>query len=195
MIDERFIILGTILSFIGGASYLIDTIRGRVKPNRVTWLLWALAPLIAFAAELGEGVGIQSLLTFIVGFNPLCIFIASFINKKSVWKITRLDILCGSISILGIFLWYATKVGNIAIVFSILADAAAGIPTVIKSFNNPETESSTIYFLTSINAVITLLTIKEWNFARWGFPFYILCLCVSVFTIIRFRLGKRIRGN
>ena len=91
MISENFIFIGTILILIGGGSYLIDTLAGKAKPNRVTWLLWALAPLIAFAAEIKQGVGLQSLLTFVVGFNPLLIFLASFVNKKSFWRIKPLD--------------------------------------------------------------------------------------------------------
>ncbi|MDP2363456.1 MAG: hypothetical protein Q8M94_06755, partial [Ignavibacteria bacterium] len=70
MIDERYIFIGLALSFLGSVSYLLDTIKGKVKPNRVTWFLWALAPLIAFSAEVKQGVGMASLMTFMVGFNP-----------------------------------------------------------------------------------------------------------------------------
>jgi hypothetical protein len=56
MLDSHFVILGAILNVIGGLSYLIDTIKGKAKPNRVTWFLWALAPLIAFTAELKQGL-------------------------------------------------------------------------------------------------------------------------------------------
>ncbi len=74
MINENFVILGVVIGFIGSLSYLLSTIKGKTKPNRVTWFLWAIAPLIAFAAEIKEGVGIQSLMTFSVGFGPLLIF-------------------------------------------------------------------------------------------------------------------------
>lgn len=51
MLNENFVILGAVIFAIGSLSYLIDTLKGKVKPNRVTFFLWALAPLIAFAAE------------------------------------------------------------------------------------------------------------------------------------------------
>ena len=82
MLNPNFIILGVILQFVGGMSYLIDTVKGKIQPNKVSWLLWAIAPLVAFVAEIKQGVGIQSLATFIVGFVPLLVFIASF---RSVW--------------------------------------------------------------------------------------------------------------
>jgi len=55
---------------MGALSYLKDTIRGKIQPNKVSQLLWGVAPLIAFSAEISQGVRIQALTTFIVGFIP-----------------------------------------------------------------------------------------------------------------------------
>lgn len=99
MINENFVILGGIISGIGAIKYILDTIQGKIKPNRVTFFLLPLGPFIAFAAEIKQGVGIQSLLTFWVGFFPLLTFIATFFNKKSSWKLGTFDFLCGSLSL------------------------------------------------------------------------------------------------
>ena len=193
MLNENFVIVGVVIGFLGGLSYLIDTIKGRVKPNRVSYLLWALAPLIAFVAQLKEGVGIQSLLTFSVGFVPLSIFIASFFNKKSEWKLTRFDLVCGALSVAGLILWLITRIGIVAIIFSIAADALAGIPTVVKSYRFPETESAWPYFAASISAMFTLLTINQWSFAEYGFSLYILVLTLTISSLVQFKLGKTLQ--
>jgi hypothetical protein len=193
MINQNFVIIGAIIAAAGSLSYLIDTLKGRVKPNRVSFLLWSLAPLIAFFAEIKQGVGIQALMTFIVGFLPLTIFIASFVNKKAVWNLTGFDLICGTLSIIGLVFWYITKSGNIAIIFSILADALAAIPTVVKSFNYPETESAWPYFASTISAILTLLTVKVWNLANIGFPLYIVLITLVIFSLVQFKLGKQIR--
>jgi hypothetical protein len=36
MINQNFVILGAIIAAIGSLSYLIDTVKGKVKPNRVS---------------------------------------------------------------------------------------------------------------------------------------------------------------
>ncbi len=190
MINQNFVILGAIIAAIGSLSYLIDTVKGRVKPNRVSFLLWSLAPLIAFVAELKQGVGLQALMTFVVGFLPLTIFIASYFNKRAEWKLTRFDLTCGALSLIGLVLWYITKSGNVAIVFSILADGLAALPTVVKSFNFPETESGWPYFTSTISAAITLLTVKVWDLASVGFPFYILIVTLVISVLVQFKLGK-----
>ena len=96
---------------------------------------------MAFGAELHEGVGIQALMTFIVGFSPFLVFLASFVNKKSYWKITKFDVVCGALALLGLSLWLVTREGNAAIAFAIAGDTFAGIPTFKKAFTHPETES------------------------------------------------------
>lgn len=139
MINPNFVIFGAFIQFVGSFPYIKETLQGKVKPNRVSWLLWAIAPLIAAWAEIQQGVGILALTTFIVGFIPLIIFIASFVNKDSEWKLGRIDIICGVLSVVGLILWMITQVGNIAILFSLLADGLSAIPTLIKSFKYPET--------------------------------------------------------
>lgn len=191
MLDSKFVIISAALNLFGSTRYVIATLRGKTKPNRVTWFLWALAPLIAFSAELEKGVGIQSLMTFMVGFGPLLVLIASFVNRKSVWKLTRFDFACGGLSFIGLVLWFLTKEGNLAIALSIAADALAAIPTLVKSYKAPETENSSIFIFGSISAAITLLTIDEWTFAHWGFPAYIFLICLVLALLIRFRLGKK----
>lgn len=190
MLNPNFVLIGVFAQAVGGFSYLVDTVKGKIQPNRVSWFLWALAPMIAFAAEIKQGVGIQSLTTFIVGFVPLCIFIASFVNKKAEWKLRKLDFICGTLSLLGLILWYVTKVGNIAILFSILADGLAYIPTIVKSYHHPESENIKVYFLGLLNPVIALLTIKIWNFQTYGFPLYIFIADLITTVLIQFKLGK-----
>lgn len=194
MLDSRFVWLGALLNLFGSSGYAIDTIKGKTKPNRVTWFLWALAPLIAFAAELGQDVGIQSLMTFMVGFGPALIFAASFVNKKSFWNITRLDIACGVLSLIALILWKLCGAGDVAILFSLLADTLAGIPTLLKAYRDPQSESVCAYRNGALSAGITLLTIKHWNFATFAFPLYILTTCVIFVALIQFQLGPKLRS-
>ncbi len=187
MIDERFIFLGLLFNVFGTAKYIIATLRGQTKPNRVTFFLWALAPLIAFAAQIHEGVGLSSLMTFIVGFNPLLIFLASFVNKRSVWKLHTLDKVCGALSLVGLGLWLIFQTGEIAILFAIAADALAAIPTVVKSYHEPETENPWPFIAGIVSATVALLTAKVYDFATISFPVYILLICIILVYLIALR--------
>ncbi len=192
MLNQNFVIIGALIGAVGSLAYLIDTIRGKVKPNRVSFLLWSIAPLIAFAAQIKQGIGIESLMTFSTGFLPLTTFIASFVNKKAEWKITRFDLVCGLLSILGLILWLVTKVGNIAITFSIVADALAAIPTLVKAYKYPDTELAWPWIASVVGVVLTLLTLKELTFANSSFIIYILIVNTIIFSLVQFRLGEKL---
>ena len=168
MLNPNFVIIGSLIGAAGSLAYLIDTVKGKVKPNRVSFLLWSIAPLIAFAAQMKQGVGLESLMTFSTGFLPLTVFVASFVNKKAEWKVTRFDLICGVLSIVGLALWLITRVGNVAIFFSIVADGLAAVPTIVKAYKYPETELAWPWMATVIGVVLTLLTIKDWSFANSG---------------------------
>lgn len=193
MLPSNFIIVGALIGASGSVAYLIDTLKGKVKPNRVSYLLWSIAPLIAFFAQIKQGVGLEALMTFSTGFLPLTVFIASFINKQAEWKVTRFDLLCGFFSLVGLALWMITKVGNIAIFFSIVADTLAAIPTIVKAYKYPDTELAWPWIATVVGVILTLLTLSTLTFANSGFILYILFVDLLIFVLVQFRLGEKLQ--
>jgi hypothetical protein len=192
MLSSNFIIVGTLIGAVGSIAYLIDTVKGKVKPNRVSFLLWSIAPFIAFVAQIKQGVGLESLMTFSTGFLPLIIFVASFVNKKAEWKLSNFDLLCGFMSIVGLVLWLITKVGNVAIFFSIVADGLAAIPTIVKAYKYPDTEMAWPWIATCFGVALTLLTLDKWTFANSGFIIYILLVDALIFGLVQFRAGVKL---
>lgn len=176
MIDRHFALLGALIPLLGTAGYALDTLRGRTQPNRVSWSLWAIAPLIAFAAELTEHAGLESLMTFAVGFGPALVILASFLDSQAYWRLTRFDVLCGVISVIALAMWALTGRGDVAIAFSILSDLWAGVPTLRKAAGFPESESIKAFVGGVAGAAITLLALPghSWHFSGFGFPLYIL---------------------
>lgn len=192
MINSNWIYVGVVINLIGSAGYVITTLQGKTKPNRVTFGLWALAPMIAFAAMMQEGVSFQDgLMTFMAGFAPLMILVASFVNKKSKWKLSTFDMICGALSILGLIAWAITRTGTIAIIFSILADGLAGVPTLRKAWTNPESENYMAFLGGGISALLTLLAITQYDFQHLAFPVYIFIICIVLAVVVKFRLGPR----
>lgn len=195
MLDPKILVIVPVLSMIGSGSYIYAVLKGRAQPNRVTWILWAIAPLIAFAAQIQGGVGLlQSLLTFMVGFGPLLVVIASFFSHGAVWKLTTFDFVCGGLSVLGLLLWFVTRENNIAIFFAIMADGLAALPTLVKSYKEPESEDATVFILGATSAGLTMLTFDEWTFTNAAFTAYIFGICIVLVLLIRFKLGKRIEA-
>jgi hypothetical protein len=189
---QYLVFVGAIVGFFGIAAYIKETLRGNTKPNKVTWLLWSISPLIATAAALSDGVRLAVLPVFIAGFTPLLVFFVSFINKKSYWKLWTFDYLCGLFSVLALILWAITKEPIVAIIFSIMSDGFAAIPTIIKSWKHPETETGSAYAAGILNAATSFAAVKIWYFTEIAFPAYLIIvnLCLAIF-IYRKRIFKK----
>lgn len=187
MLNQNFAIVASFISLLGNTSYAWDTFKGKTQPNRVSWVIWMIAPLVAFAAELTEKADVRvTLLTLVTGFGPLLVLVASVLNRQSYWKVTHLDIACGGVSVLALVLWAVTRSGNTAIILSILADLLAATPTILKAYRHPATESASTFIGSLIGGLITLLTIKQWTFANYAFPVYILGIetCITWLLLV-----------
>jgi hypothetical protein len=181
---QYLVIVGAIIQLAGIASYIKETLKGNTKPNKITWLLWSVAPMIATFAALSAGVRLSVLPVFMSGFGPFLVFLASFVNKKSYWKLEKFDYICGLCSILALILWGITKEPAIAIIFAIASDGFAAVPTIIKSWKYPETETVTPYITGLLNSSTSFAAIKVWDFASIAFPVYLIIINISLSSYI-----------
>jgi hypothetical protein len=186
------VFVGAALQLIGGMNYFINTLKGKTKPNRVTWLLWSVAPIVGGIAAITNGATWAIIPVVMAGVPELLIFFASFINKKAYWKLGKGDYLCGAFAVLALILWAITKDANIAIIFSIIADVLAAIPTIMKSWSHPETESGLNFILGTLAQVTGLIAIENWTFSEASFGMYLFLMdSLLVAIIYRKRFMKK----
>src|ERR1051326_3873885 len=98
------VLIGAAINATGSFRYIRDTLRGTTKPNRVTYFMWAIAPLIATAAAVSRGVSWAVVPVFMSGFCPFLVFLSSFSNKQAYWKLGALDYVCGAFSAVALIL-------------------------------------------------------------------------------------------
>lgn len=182
---QYFVLVGALVNILGTAGYIRDTLKGLTKPNRVTWLMWAIAPMIASVAGISAGFSWAILPVFMAGFCPFLVLLASFVNKKSYWQLRRFDYICGGLSALALILWAITKDPTVAIVFAVLSDAFAGFPTLKKSWQHPESESVSAYAAGLFNALTSFLAVRTWTLAEVIFPAYLVAMCSSLIFAIK----------
>ena len=177
---EYLVIIAAVASLLAAFVYIRSMFVGGTKPNRVSWLMWAIAPLIATAAALSNGVGWAVLPVFMAGFSPFFIFTASFFTKKAYWRLSSFDYVCGALSAIALIMWWLTKDPNVAIVFAIASDALASIPTLTKAWKNPETESVWPFVIGVFGAASSLAVATLWTFSEYAFPIYLIIVNIMV---------------
>src|SRR5688572_21077921 len=112
------VLISACISIAGAAAYIRDTLKGTTKPNRVSYFLWACAPLLGGAAAISAGADMWATVrVFISGLIPLLVFVASFVNRQSYWKLTLFDYFCGAFALFALGLWVVADSPVMAILF------------------------------------------------------------------------------
>jgi len=194
MLPAFFTQAGAAVGALGGVYYLVETLAGRARPNRVTWLLWGLFPMIAFAAQRAQGIQAASWTTFAAGFTPLLVFGASFLNPQAEWRTEPRDYALMGAALLGIILWAFTRNPNLAILFSLLADALAAVPTALKVWRHPGTESWAAYAISAVGFGVSLAGMPVLDFANGAFAGWVFLVNAS-FALLASPLRTRRTGS
>jgi len=153
----------------------------------------SIAPLIATAAALTEGVRWAVVPVFMSGFGPFLIFLSSFVNRKSYRKLKKFDYICGLFSVLALVGWRITNEPLVAIGFSIISDFFALLSTLKKTWRHPETESPVAFITGLLSATTGFFALKTFSIAEIAFPIYLCLACTSlIFAFYRKRIIKNI---
>lgn len=170
------------LMFFCTLPYILDTVKGKTKPNIVTWLTWSmLIGIGAVALFAAKEVNAALLLTgdFAATFG---VVVVGFWHGMA--KIDTYDILCQIGAIAGLLLWFIFNSPLIAIIATIVIDFIGTIPTLRHSWNHPEEETPVTFLLGVTATTLTLLSLKKYALSGWIYPAYLLCSNALLFVTI-----------
>jgi len=191
MLPEQIVYIGVLISLTLTFLYLRTIIYGNTRPNLISWSIWALVPLIAVFLQIKAGAGLSFVSSFMSGFGPLLVVIFALIYKKGFWQITKLDIVCGILALLALVIYVLTSKLGISILFAILSDGLAAIPTIRKSWKFPLSESFITYMSGIISNILALLVIKNWVFSIYAFSIYLITInVIIIFSIYHEKIFK-----
>lgn len=194
MLDPNWVFLSAALGLAGSIRYAAATVTGTARPNLVTWVLWAAAPLIGFSAQLAAGVGLAAVLTLAAGLGPLIVVGSAVVTRHGLARIGPFDIACALIAGLALIVWLGLDAAPVAVFFAVGADAAAALPTIRKAWRNPDSENLLFYVLVGLGATITLLTLRGWTPSDWAFAVYMLVLSLLIVGIVAARRRSSATG-
>ena len=171
---------------VSGARYALGVLRGVARPNWMSWSLWGLTAMIAFVAQLTGGAGDEALVTFVLGVTPLIVCALAVATGRAESGRVGLSVGCAVIAVAGIVLWQLTANPMLAVLFCIIADFFASLPTLVKACVDPSGEYPLPYLMSAVAMAVTLLTVQSWTFTVYGFPLYMLLINAAIFSVASF---------
>jgi hypothetical protein len=184
---QYLVFLWAFINILWIIPYIRDTLKWVTKPNRVTWLIWWLAPLITAIISFYNWVYLSAIPIFITWILPLLVFFISFFNKNSYWKLWYIDYFCWIFAILSLTLYFITKNVILSISLSILADFFATLPTLIKSWKSPYSETLISYILAFLSFFTSFFAMKSFDFLELAFILYLILMVAILISVIYLR--------
>jgi hypothetical protein len=183
---EFLVLIAASAVLVAALAYIHSMFKGQTRPNRVTWLMWTIAPFTATLAAFSSGATWAAVPVLMSGLSPFLILIASFLHKNAYWKLSVFDYACGVLSALALVLWYLTENPDVAIVFAIFSDAIAAMPTLRKAWSHPQTESRWPFVVGVFSPMTSFLVAPEWAFSEIAFPAYLIAINILlVFSLLK----------
>jgi hypothetical protein len=174
-------IIAGVLSIVGYIPYILAILRGETKPNKATWIIWTvIGGLLAFS-YLAEGD--QNTIWLPLGYflGPLITAILSFKYGYSEW--TKLDKWCLVAAAVSIVPWLLLKDATWTLLINVLIDATGALPTLVKTFREPETEDFLAWLIFFIANTLQVVAISQWNIAA-TYPIYLFFLAGGMVVLI-----------
>lgn len=176
------------LALAGAVPYVIDTLRGRTRPNRATWLVYAVVGSCVVASSWAAG-GRWTLLVpvaYIIG--PVAILLASIRHGEGGWS--PLDRTCLAGAAVGMLAWFATGDARVGVWLHTAVDALGSVPTMIKSWRDPEHEHRGAWTVYAVAAVLNLFAIRQATVGEALFPLWLAIGCSGIAAILWLRRGR-----
>ncbi len=174
-------IAGTV-GILGFVPYAVGIINRTTKPNKATWIVWAVLGAVIAASYYAAGATESAWVPVAYAFGIFIIAILSLKYGEEKW--TPLDKGCLAGAALGLALWALTGEAATALYIATLVDAAGSVPTIRKTYEDPGSESRAAWALFLLAAVINLFAIREWTLSSASYPVYLVILDLVMIALV-----------
>ena len=165
--------LSALAILIGGIPYIKDIYYKKVRPHVLSWLGWAFITGLGASAMYAEG---STWLALIVAANTVtCLSIALFsiVRNVAIFQTFKWDWVFFGLGILGLILWLTLDMPILALVCAILADFCFGVPTIVKTYKEPGSETPFAWIMATISGFLSLFAIQVFAFYEIAYPLYL----------------------
>jgi hypothetical protein len=184
MTDLQFIfgILAGFFSLVCFVPYIVTILQKKTKPNRASWWIWATNGLVLCIGNYAAGANntIWALICAVIAQT----FIAILSIKYGQGGWNRFDRRCLFGSGISFILWRVFNSPLIAILLPLVIDILAALPTLKKSYYEPESEDVLTWILYTIGSLLNIFAITTWSFAIIITPLYVLGINTAIVLLL-----------
>lgn len=180
-----FLLLSIIIGFITPIVGISSIIRGNFRPQRMTRFLIFIISLLFVGTLLAQGDRNGIFIAAAQLLGSFIIFLLSI--RRGIGGYSRFDVFILLLAVLSLILWRTTDNPTLGLIMSIVTDMISFTPTIIKTWNLPETEEWKFYLSDVLASFFSILSIVNYSLETLAFPVYIFCINLLSVVLINTR--------
>lgn len=180
-------IIAGFLSLIGFIPYIVTILQGKTQPNKATWSIWAIVGIILCTSYHLSGAIHTIWVPLALAIGHVFTAILAFVYGKGGFN--QFEKICLLGTGISLALWWHYNSPLIALSINITIDFLGALPTIRKSYHEPETENLLTWTIFLLAHTLNLFAIKQWSFSVSAYPAY---LFLSVATVVLLLLRPKV---
>jgi hypothetical protein len=180
--QATFGVIAGILSILCFVPYIITILQGKTKPNRATWWIWVVLSIVISISYYYSGAINTIWLPVCGGIGQLIIALLALKYGRGGW--TSFDRFCLIGVSISLVLWRQFNSPLIALLCNLVVDLLGALPTLKKSYQEPETENLLTWSLYLAGSTFNLFAVERFSFALLVFPIYIFSINAAIVILL-----------
>lgn len=161
-------VLAVVLAIAGYVPYITAILRGRTRPNRASW--WIFAITAGTGAASSWAAGARGTIGVPVAFAVCCVVVGILAIRRGEGGFGRLDLTCLAVAAAAMAAWWATGEPLLATAMLALADLAGTVPTIAKAWRDPAREDGRSWMVWCAANCCNLAQVRVPNLADLLYP-------------------------
>ncbi len=172
--------LAGIISLTAYVPYILSILRKETKPNRASWIIWAIVSTIIALSyrEAGASYAFLAPVGYVIGST--IVFILSIRHGVGGW--TPFDRRCLIGAAISLAIWQIFNSPMSALLINLFINLLGTLPTARKVWYQPETENKVFWILVLLGTLVNLFAIEEWIFSMAVYPVSMIFL-IGIVTV------------
>jgi hypothetical protein len=194
--------MGEVLGLAGGlvmtvsaVYYLADVLRGRSRPQRSSWAVWAVTGLVGFGTADAGGAGPGAYAAAVDSVACAATFLLSLHPRFGKPGGRRTDLLLVAVALAGVVLWrWGPLTLSTAALLAVGCELAALWPTLREAWQQPQLESLASWSADVLGSGLCLAVVGRPTVAALAYPAYLVGASLAVAVVLLLRRGSAHAG-
>ena len=189
MTKQLFNAAAVVLTFAAFFPYIRSVLSGQTKPHVFSWIIWGLATVIVFLAQLADGAGVGAWST---GVSGVVTFYVAFLayERQADYFITKTDWVFFILALASLPLWFLTQNPFWAVVILTTVDTLGFAPTIRKAYHKPHEEQLLLYVLMTVRNLVSIAALEHYSWTTILFPVVLSLTCIIFVLVVMVRRNE-----